>query len=173
MDIKWITHWMDNIFSVIHQIHLGYIPKRNECICLPKNMYKSIHCTLFTIARNQSDVHMCRNSDQGSSTNCDVTEFPWANRGTLLFSKSDCHDQFMTYTLSSPAPLFHQCSCLSNPAHINPDCCLFPTSTQVAEEKHIIILWLVPSASQWEWLGSLEGPWKFCGEHFWSSQSMT
>ena len=67
---------MDNIFSVIHQIHLGYIPKRNEYICLPKNTYKSIHCTLFTIARNQSDVQMCTNSGQGSSTTVVLYNFP-------------------------------------------------------------------------------------------------
>lgn len=146
-DIEWITYWMDNIFSVIHQIHLGYIPKRNEYICLPQNTYKSIHCTLFTIARNQSDVQMCTTVVKDRPP-LGCYRISLANKNTLLFSKSDCHDQSMTYTLSSPVSLFHQCSYLSNITLINPDFCLFPASIRVAEEKHTIILWLVPSVSQ-------------------------
>ena len=147
----------DNIFSVIHQIHLGYISKRNECVCLHQNTYfihngqKSIRCPNVYKQWPRILHH------------CGVIEFPWANKGTLLFSKSDCHDQSMTYTLSSPVSFFHQCCCLSNPTLINPDFCLFPASTRVAEEKHTIILWLVPSGSQLRmaWLprGYLEILW--------------
>lgn len=34
---------MNIVFPVTHQVHPGSIPKRNECVPPPKNMYKHVH----------------------------------------------------------------------------------------------------------------------------------
>lgn len=38
-------HWLKLHIhrSLTHKFHLGYIPKRKACLCLPKHMYQNVH----------------------------------------------------------------------------------------------------------------------------------